>query len=279
MAGILLTSDGVIASDAIEQHARAFTLDYLRHSILGTPREFPGEPLHGPRLITNEPSGLILTPYEKECAEYAPAQKTPESASSQPKLVDGGLPLKRVQKHLERATAAGFVSSQMELLRTAIALQMELVLDAAGANDSKKFDEASHALECTMTAGIQNVLGDLMHAGMTEADATLSAKELTENSIKAAIDRRVQSLNDKVSGEALCSNYERLLAAYHEKQEAFQKAVKEQRRAHVPTTRIQRYFIPRHPALVISQAHWRGKNLMPHKGTLERADNDNQPAR
>lgn len=272
MAGNLLTASGTINSDVVEQHARAFTLDYLRHTILGAPREISSEPIQGPLLVIPDRSDLILnpgneklilTPNEEEKVQYVP-KKVP--APTPQVRLDEGFLLKRFQKHFGKATVAGYINSELELLRTAISIQMERVLDAVHANDANLFNPVYSEVENTLTAEFKTLLPKFKEAGVPAPEAEKALKELAETSISAAIDKRVGTMEGEGARKAFCSHYEDLLNAYKEQQKTFQDAVDERRKNFTPTNRIQRYFIPHHPALTKHQVILRGKNLLTQHG-------------
>lgn len=279
----LLTSSGSIHSDIIEQQTRAFTLDYLRHTILGTPRTINSEPLYGPSIIIPErqkilsPSDekLTILPDEEEKQQYDPKQAA--ETSSEP-LLDEGFLLKRFQKHINKATVAHYLNSEVELLRTAISIQMERVLQAVSSRDEEAFSNAFGELEGTITASFKRLLPQFYEAGVRVSDATDALQQLSETTIAAAIDKQLGAMDDQKSRKAFLGYYEDLLAAYKEQQKAAAEALEQQRQEiKIHEKAQQSETRPLHGSL--SSVRWEGRNIMPKAPKYFWADNDYEPLR
>lgn len=224
MSGLLLNADGSIHNAVIEQHARAFTLDYLRHTILGTPRDMTSVPTQGPMLITDRQSPRILDPHEArliiepQSEEIEQFGAEPRKPAAPREALDEGFLLKRFQKHIGKATVGGIISSKLELLRTAISIQMERVLDATHAGDQEAFHAAYGELETTLTVGMSSLLPELKAMQVSDHDAQTVLKELMETSVSASIDKHVATIDNEKGRSAFIRCYEDLLDAYQEKQ-------------------------------------------------------------
>lgn len=262
-ATLLFDADGAIASNVIRAHNDRFTVDFLRHTILG--EKLADAPLTAPLLLHESRNGLIVAPTEQELSEYVakPNQKTIHSAAPEEAIPvqDTAVTQQRFLRHFNRAHIGHSLKAMIELQRSAITLQMEAVLDAAQANDEKAFATSQDALEVTIRVGRKILGAELKELGIGEAEQQDYLLQMMQSAVISAMRNRMNATQDKQDREVLCDRYENLLTAHRRAQQKaeaseFEGALKKKSgkpapSAHVytPTVTLQgkRLYPPRHP--------------------------------
>lgn len=218
---LLLGADGSMTNSVIRAHNDAFTVNFLRHTILG--EKLADAPTAVPLLLRESRTGLVVSPTEQELAEYAgkPAKQTAPAAAPEETIPveDRALTQQRFLRHFNRAQIGHSLKSMIELQRSAITLQMEAVLDAAQANDAKAFTKAQDALEGTILIGFSTLGAELKDLGMVASERHEYLQDMTQSAITSAMRNRVNAKSEKQDQEALCEQYESLLGAYRKKQQ------------------------------------------------------------
>lgn len=218
---LLLGADGAIASSVIRAHNDSFTVNFLRHTILG--EKLADVPMAAPLLLRESHAGLLVTPTDEELAAYAnrPAKKTASKPAPEASIAveDRALTQQRFLRHFNKAQIGHSLKAMIELQRSAVTLQMEAVLDAAQANDEKAFITAQGALEVTIIVGMNELGRELKKLGMVASERHEYLQEMTQSAVISAMRNRVNATPEKQDQEALCEQYESLLGAYRKKQQ------------------------------------------------------------
>lgn len=263
----LYDAQGRVLSTELERHARAFTLQFLHHTISGA--ALTSELIEG-RVIGRHEMPLVATPTADEIRRYErgvdldPSTQTFNLDQHRDDMVE-----RRFTSNHVRLLNRGALKETIEVQRQAMMLATEHALDAVLHKDQQGFNEAQRDIDTVISLGSQMIMPLMREAGVPmDARAGLIA-EIHEEALTGAIRSRRSQL-DEHDAQELTERWEEYAHGY--------KELKKKGKADENDMDLEAYMSEK-PRPYTARVSLSGRDLMKSYAASVEVGNDNERSR
>lgn len=216
----LLDTQGRMLSSVLLEHARNFTMQYLHHTIHGTPldQEFVEGGFLGkrgkPSAVPHHPSELIERATRDERNQYGhlPGDRSKLKVSTQEGHASDYLE-KYFTDHYLPAREVGRYKDIFDAQRAAVMMVMDRVLDSVQSRHADDFADAQNELTKVVAVSIRIIHPQLIEAGLQTHQAQRLMEHMYDEAIAQAIRNRVDGMN-AAEEEAFWRDYDSARTSY-----------------------------------------------------------------